>query len=127
MITKEQLDAAIRQKDEAEKLINAYAAQMLDEFKARLESGKPFTDDELIYAANMLCPCGYGLAYPRNCGPNHYWDCAGILKGIADKNVQHTGQLPFVFWDIKSESQHRGTTRGVFRPRTILQNPEPTA
>lgn len=117
MITREQFDAACRQKSEAETVINQYCAQLEDQFDARLASGKPFTDDELIYSASVLCPCGYGMAYPRDCGPNHYWDCAGILKGIADTNVKHTDRLPFIFWDIKDESEHRGTTRGVFRPK----------
>lgn len=76
-----------------------------------------FTDDELVYSANQLCPCGHGLAYPKDCGPSHYWDCSAILKGIADKSVQHTGQLPFAFYYIKVESERNGTTRGVFKPR----------
>jgi hypothetical protein len=82
-----------------------------------LEDNPIFTDDELRYSARDLCPCGHGLAYPKECGTSHYWDCSAILKGIADSKIAHTGRLPFIYYSIKSESAQNGTTRGVFIPK----------
>jgi hypothetical protein len=82
----------------------------------RLEDGDVFTDAELKYAAYARCPCGAGMAYPRNTSTFGYWDCSAILKGTADKNVQHTAQKPFTFWEIKGEGQpsvNGATTRPV--------------
>ena len=83
--------------------------------------------DRLIYAATNRCPCGAGLAYdpfaedePDNPfrGPS-YWDCSAILLGTAISkdqpgSVEHTGKLPFAFYEIKSEKQssaYGATTR----------------
>lgn len=120
MITEEQYQLARQNRDEAEKLINEYHKEKTEQFEARLKSGKPFTDDELVYSAVDLCPCGHGIAYPKECSPHHYWDCSAILKGIADTKVQHTDRLPFAFYEVKSEDQpitNGRTTRGVFRPK----------
>lgn len=122
-ITREQYDAAVAAKKAAEETINQFHREEDARFKQRLESGVPFTDDELLYSAYTLCPCGHGLAYPKGCGGWHYRDCSAILKGTADKNVTHTGKLPFAFYDVKSENERRGTTRGVFKP----QPPKPDA
>lgn len=67
---------------------------------------------QLRYSAGARCPCGAGLAYDINGedpsspfrGPS-YWDCAEILLGTARTDVTHTAQLPFVFYEIKSEDQ----------------------
>lgn len=69
-----------------------------------------FTDDELIYSAFSRCPCGEGIAYPKNISPSGSWHCAGILTGRAKtlpnwKEVQHDGDKPFTFWEVKSENQ----------------------
>lgn len=69
----------------------------------------------MTFAATARCPCGAGLAYDETCvqepfrGPS-YWDCSAILLGDAipsgqPGSVQHTAQLPFAFWEIKSEHQ----------------------
>lgn len=116
-ISQNKYEEAVQQKNAAMEVINAYHKQEADRFERRIASGEPFTDDELIYSAATLCACGHGLAYPKKCGGNHYWDCSAILKGIEDKTVKHSGRLPFAFYDVKGESDHRGTTRGVFRPR----------
>jgi len=119
MISKEQYDKAITNQLRDEEIINQYHKEKNESFKNRLKENPIFTDDELIYSAYALCPCGHGLAYPKDCSTFHYWDCSAILKGIADKNIQHTDQLPFSFYDVKSESDYRGTTRGVFKPKVI--------
>jgi len=116
-VTIEQYDEAIALRDKAQETINEFLRQKRERFDLRMKENPLFTDDELFYSAVALCPCGHGLAYPKECGPGHYWDCSAILKGIADTSVKHTDQLPFVFYDIKGESERNGTTRGVYRPK----------
>ena len=115
-ITEEQYKKACEDQDKAEEITNQYHNEQREAFKNRLKTNPIFTDDELFYSRSVLCPCGHGLAYPKNCGPHHYWDCSAILKGIADLNVQHTDQLPFVFYDVEGENEIN-TTRGVFLPQ----------
>lgn len=117
MIRKEQYEQAIAQKDQAQAIINQYHKNKQETFNQRLVDNPIFADDELFYSATLLCPCGHGLAYPKECGANHYWDCSAILKGIFDNSVEHVGRMPFAFYDVKGESEHYGTTRGVFRPK----------
>lgn len=123
MITQEQYEQAIKQKEEAQNTINKYFSEKSEAFKQRLIDNPIFTDEELFYSATSLCPCGHGLAYPKDCSPGHYWDCSAILRGTQDNSVKHTSKLPFAFYDIKGESEHRGTTRGVFKPlnKTIAE------
>ena len=74
----------------------------------------------LVYAAYARCPCGAGLAYDpagevgkMEDSPFHgpdSWDCSAILLGTAkakgeEGSVQHTGKLPFAFYEITSENQ----------------------
>lgn len=117
MITKEQYEEAKVQKKASEDIINQYHKEDAERFRKRLEENPIFTDDELIYSAQTLCPCGHGLAYPKGCPMNFYWDCSAILKGIADKTVKHTDKLSFMMYDVKGESERRGTTRGMFIPQ----------
>lgn len=119
MITEEQYIQACDSKKAAEALMHDYHLQEIAAFKARIASGVPFTDEELIYSAETLCPCGHGLAYPKKCAPGHYWDCSAILKGVQDDAVQHTARLPFAFYDVKAEGERMcgGTTRGIYRPK----------
>ena len=119
MVTKEQYDAACKAKDDAQSIINQYYKEKNEEFRLRLIENPIFADDELIYSAKTLCPCGHGLARPKDCGPNHYWDCSAILKGISDMKATHTGRLPFAFYDIKAENEYNGTTRGMFKPQKV--------
>ena len=112
MVSKELYDLAISQKENAQTIINEYHHEQQEAFNSRIKNNPIFTDDELIYSATARCPCGHGLAYPKDCGINHYWDCSAILKGIEDKEVKHTAQLPFSFYNIKGESERKGTTRG---------------
>lgn len=67
MISKEEYDKAVRQVEEAEKIINAYHKEKLDRFEKRIVDNPIFTDNELFYSARALCPCGHGLAYPKEC------------------------------------------------------------
>lgn len=66
------------------------------------------TPSDLIYAATSRCPCGAGLAHPRNAGPwgdTAYWDCSAILTGTARIDITHEARLPFAYYEIKSEQQ----------------------
>lgn len=121
-ISEKEYAQAVRQKDEADKIINAFHKQKAEQFKQRLESGKPFTDDDLVYSATAVCECGHGLAYPKDCGPGHYWDCSAILKGVAYPDLKHTAKLPFAFYDVKSENQpsaNGATTRPTTCPTDL--------
>ena len=121
MISEADYNAAIAAKNAAEDTINQYHSEKQAAFDERLRLSPIFTDEELIYSAQVLCPCGYGLAYPKGCGAFHYWDCSGILKGIADTTVEHCGQYPFAMSNIKSELQPSAggrTTRCVFQPKS---------
>lgn len=111
MITEKQYKEASEQKKRAGIIIDQYFKERAIAFQKRLKEGPVFTDDELYYSATARCPCGHGLAYPKECGAGHYWDCSAILKGVADKNIQHTDQLPFSFYDVKGESDYHGSTR----------------
>lgn len=119
MVTEEQYQQAVKDKQAAEDVMNVYYAQKDASFKKRIVDGDLFTDDELMYSATSLCPCGHGLAYPKDCGPAHYWDCSAILKGCAKGGDKHTDQLPFMYYEVHAESEHRGTTRGVFKPQKV--------
>ncbi len=121
MVTKEQLDKAHQDKEAAEKVIQQYNKERAEEFEQRLKNNPIFTDEELVYSESALCPCGHGLAYPKNCGPFHYWDCSAILKGVANDEVKHTAQLPFTFYAIRAEGENPSsilTTRAVFKPKS---------
>lgn len=73
-------------------------------------------DSELRYAATARCACGAGLAYapgdpgkPPFRGPSE-WECSDILTGRAIPSGQpgsktHDEPAPFVFYEIKDETQ----------------------
>jgi hypothetical protein len=114
MISEKEYNVAVEQKEFAQKIINEYNREQMNAFDLRMKENPVFTDEELKYSAVAHCPCGHGLAYPKGC---HYWDCSAILKGIADPGIKHIAQLPFIYFDIKGESESRGSTRGVFLPK----------
>lgn len=116
MISEPELNDARQRKNDAEAIIAQYHREQSAAFEERVKTNPVFTDSELIYSRDSLCPCGHGLAYPAACGPGHYWDCSAILKGIADPQVKHCGQMPFAFYEIKSERGEE-TTRGMLRPQ----------
>jgi hypothetical protein len=119
MITEEQYKEASAQVEASNEIISQYFKEKSAAFKLRMKENPIFTDDELHYAAHSLCDCGYGLAYPKGCGANHYWDCSAVLKGAADKEITHTAHLPFAFYKVKGESDYNGTTRGVCKPKEL--------
>jgi hypothetical protein len=120
VISEEEYQKATVQMREAEEIISTYYKEQVEAFRKRLAENPIFTDEELRYSATALCPCGHGLAYPKNCEPNYHWDCSAILKGIADDKDQHTALLPFVFYKVTGESERNGTTRGVRLPARHL-------
>ena len=122
MITKEQYEQAVKSVEDGEEIIRAYHKEKAEAFEQRMKSNPIFTDDELRYSARSLCPCGHGLAYPKGCGINHYWDCSAILKGIADPAVEHTDRLPFSFYNVKAESERLGTTRLISGKALVKDN-----
>lgn len=122
MISKQEYQSAVEQQSKFEKVITQYHKEQRAAFEERMKNDPVFTDDELVYSAINLCPCGHGLAYPKDCGGDHYWDCSAILKGIADKEAEHCAQLPFMMTKIKSENNPlpggvKHTTRGRFEPK----------
>lgn len=119
MITEEQYNAAIAQKKEAEKTIHQYHKEQQDAFDQRwqkfLRGEDRFTDEELVYSALARCKkCDSGLAYPKDCGPFHQWSCSAVLKGENKDLLADHDQLPFQFWEVKSEKENsvgKATTR----------------
>lgn len=107
MITQQEFEAAKAQMDAAQKVINAFTRQKLDNSKERWDrfckGEAPYTDEELRYSAGARCRCGAGLAYPKECPPNHQWSCSAVLKGGV-KDDEHEA-YPFAFYEIKSEDQ----------------------
>lgn len=71
-----------------------------------------YKDNKLRYAAFERCACGAGMAYPKGepLTEINSWECSDILTGRAlakdleCKNI-HTGQMPFAFYEVKSEDQ----------------------
>lgn len=75
--------------------------------KQQMNSDRPFTDDQLIYAAYSKCEaCGAGMAYPEGIGIHGSWYCSAVLK--REDKPEHYGKhtkLPFSFYEVKSENQ----------------------
>lgn len=125
MVSEEEYKLAQESLQKAEEIISQYHAEKRTAFEKRLREFPVFTDDELVYSETTLCPCGHGLAYPKDCGPGHYWDCSTILKGIQNNEVQHTAKLPFAFYKVRSEGENPNstlTTRGIYKPKQSQQD-----
>jgi len=133
MTEKEQLQSDIKnleaQIEPKRKRLNQIYQQEEDIVQNRIKQTRlgisKFNPEELIFAATNRCHCGAGLAYPKNIGINGHWDCSDILLGLADLESKrpnenyakveawdgnHTGELPFSFYEIKSELQPGGAT-----------------
>jgi len=72
-----------------------------------------FTDWSLLYSAVARCRCGAGLAYPLDHDEalrRRSWTCSRILRG--EPATGDHDDLPFAFYEIKSEGQPsaRGAT-----------------
>lgn len=124
-ITVEDYQNACMLEDAAQEFINnAYQRRESQKFAARYQKYRMgdqyFEDWELVYAREKRCDCGYGLAYPKDCGAFHHWACAGQLLGRADPGYTHTGRLPFTMYKIKSETDD-ATTRGTVKPNPKAQ------
>lgn len=91
--------------------------------KGRPQYDPRLTDDMLTYASHARCDCGAGLAYPNGIGIRGCWSCSDLLTGRKTRdwtlNEKHVPELPFMFYEIKSENQpsaNGATTRpGVKR------------
>jgi hypothetical protein len=115
MIKRQEYVDAVRRRDAAQEIIDAYQQQNSEAAKEIIASGKVFQDEELTYSATSYCPCGHGLAYPTGCGKDHHWDCSAVLKGEADLTDLHTARLPFRTFKIRGENLVDGSTRGKVR------------
>jgi hypothetical protein len=85
----------------------------------RADPAAAFASHELTFAAFARCSCGAGFAYPKTTGPKGSWECAAILQGKAPVGSTHSGALPFIFYEVKSESQpsaNGATTRAADEP-----------
>jgi hydrogenase maturation factor len=118
MITRDQYDKAVAERDAAEKVINEFNKQRVSNFRerwAKFESGEQFfSAADLRYSATARCSkCHAGLAYPKDCDMWHQWSCSAVLKGEAKDTAGHEA-LPFQFYSVKSEDQPsagKATTR----------------
>jgi hypothetical protein len=126
MITKTEYEAAVAQKEAAEKTMAAYHKQKGERadqrYKEFREGDKPYTADELTWAAATRCPCGHGMAYVTECGSQRFWDCSAILTGVADQNITHGAQAPFAFYSIKSDDQPSANGASTRKPGPISPN-----
>jgi hypothetical protein len=111
MITKEEYEAALIKLNEANIIIREFHKQENETVKEKIRNNHIFTDEELNYSAQALCRCSHGLAYPKGCPIDHYWSCSAVLKGISDDKIEHTINLPFMYYDVRGESEQLGTTR----------------
>lgn len=107
----EKLEAAIEPKRKRLNEIWSKQHENTAERVKRCNTGKDkFELDELIFSSHARCDCGAGMAYPENIGTHGSWYCSDILLGRAAKKNEpdsknHTGALPFTFYQINSEKQ----------------------
>lgn len=61
--------------------------------------------ERLRFAATARCKCGAGFAYDPVGNPSA-WACSAVLLGQAQwTQEEHDGDLPFMFYELKSERQ----------------------
>lgn len=110
---KQELQEALKSLEEQIKPINEElrkiylqeAKEVKERIEKALQGNGDFTLDELTYAAYTTCDCGCGMAYPKNIGVQGAWYCSNILLGKASKETPHSGEMPFAFYEVKSEKQ----------------------
>jgi hypothetical protein len=104
----EELRSQAKAKRDQAKALEA-EARALCEQADKVQAATTTVESRLTYAAFARCPCGAGMAYDpvgESGKPfGGYWDCSAILLGVADKSVKHSAQLPFAFYEIKSDQQ----------------------
>lgn len=107
-------------KDELTSIYNAEAEEVDRRISLARRGMGDFTLDELRFSATARCECGAGFAYPVNI--SFYagaWECSAILMGKADRNVLHSGCMPFASHEVRSESQ---SILGNITTRPIKEN-----
>lgn len=127
--------------NEEENAALARAAELKDQAKAAEQSAfnsrearekeRPLKE-RLTFAASSRCVCGHGFAYDptgevRSDKDSPFkmvsqWECSAILLGIADPKIEHSGPMPFAFWEVKSENQpsaYGRTTREPIEPKEV--------
>jgi hypothetical protein len=111
-MTEEEENEILARAEEVKRQRNARYLEKAKAVALRLKNGTAFEEPELIYAAFARCDCGAGYAYPKECGFGGYWECSEILKRTHNKEAKHSPQLPFSFYEVKSEDQPsaRGAT-----------------
>lgn len=86
-------------------LYGAAAERALQRVRDAYAGRGAFAITELRFAAYSRCSCEAGLAYPVCSGPRGAWHCSAILLGTASRDLSHTPELPFTFYEVKSEDQ----------------------
>lgn len=92
-------------KERLREIYSQESQEVAEKIKRCEKATDKFLKDELRYAAYSRCPCGAGLAYPKNIGIHGAWYCSSILLGEAVPGTTHEAPKPFAFWEIKSEDQ----------------------
>lgn len=110
-MTEDQLRAVVDTGKQAEQELSRRWAREAEAVEARVQrllrgdASAAFKPNDLRFAAYQRCACGAGMAYPTGCGTKGAWYCSAILRGIALREHAHSSPMPFVFYEIKSESQ----------------------
>lgn len=65
MINEQEYLTATSKREESQKIINKYHKEQSDEFEKRLDNNSIFKDEELVYSAYTLCPCGHRISISK--------------------------------------------------------------
>lgn len=96
-------------KKELNKIWLKQAEDIENKIKRCLILKDKFELEDLRFARVSRCHCGAGMAYPKDAGPRSAWYCSAILTGTADVKVEHSPELPFTFYEVKSETKEQTT------------------
>lgn len=108
MTSKELFEKAKALRDEADAVSKQACDLHTEELKA-----KPLFE-RMVFASDSRCHCGAGMAYdPVTNGIHGKWECSDIIryetfddeKKKAVKAAEHTGAMPFAFYEVKAEGQ----------------------
>lgn len=111
IVSHEEYMDALLQRQLLDQRIRTYEAERQTAVHLRAHKlAEPFKDDELVYSRENRCNCGAGLAYPKGCGPFHYWRCSAQLKTAGGQVPGlHSNPLPFGSYEIKAENAAHST------------------